>query len=60
MKFGTQVNSFGADWEAISAYIVALEGGRWHSLWIADHFLPPIGDRDEHNNAWRHTGARRR
>ena len=47
MKFGAQINSFEADWEAISAYIAALEGGRWNSLWIADHFLPPIGDRDE-------------
>ena len=40
MKFGAQINSFEADWEAISAYIAALEGGRWNSLWIADHFLP--------------------
>ena len=27
-------------------------GGRWNSLYIADHFLPPIGDRGEHNNAF--------
>ena len=52
MKFGTQVNSFEADWEAIGAYIGALEDGRWNSLWIADHFLPPIGDRDERKNAF--------
>ena len=52
MKFGAQINSFEADWEAISAYIAALEGGRWNSLWIADHFLPPIGDRDEGKNCF--------
>ena len=45
MKFGTQVTSLGADWEAIGAYIGALEGGRWSSRWIADHFVPRIGDR---------------
>ena len=52
MKFGAQINSFEAGWEAISAYIAALEGGRWNSLWIADHFLPPIGDRDEGKNCF--------
>ncbi len=47
MKFGVQVNCYRTDWTAISASINALEAGRWHSLWFADHFLPPPGRRDE-------------
>lgn len=47
MKFGVQVNCYRTSWAAIRASIDALESGRWHSLWFADHFLPPPGRRDE-------------
>ena len=47
MQFGVQVNCYRTNWDAISASIMALEAGRWHSLWFADHFLPPPGRRDE-------------
>ncbi len=47
MKFGVQVNSFNAMWDDIRAYIQTVEGGRWNSLWFADHFLPPGARREQ-------------
>jgi len=47
MKFGVQVNCYRTRWKDIRASIEAMEAGRWHSLWFADHFLPPPGRRDE-------------
>ena len=50
MKFGVQVNCYRTTWEDIKASIEALEAGRWHSLWFADHFLPP--GQEEHHTAF--------
>ena len=47
MKFGVQVNSFNSTWDDIQAYIQTVEGGRWNSLWFADHFLPPGARREQ-------------
>jgi len=47
MKFGVQVNSFNATWDDIRAYIETVEAGRWNSLWVADHFLPPGARREQ-------------
>jgi alkanesulfonate monooxygenase SsuD/methylene tetrahydromethanopterin reductase-like flavin-dependent oxidoreductase (luciferase family) len=47
VKFGVQVNVYRTTWDDIRASIEALEAGRWHSLWFADHFLPPPGRREE-------------
>jgi len=47
MKFGVQVNSFNATWDDIRAYIQTVEAGRWNSLWVADHFLPPGARREQ-------------
>ena len=41
MKFGAQVSCYLTDWDDISAVIAAMENGRWHSVYFADHFLPP-------------------
>jgi alkanesulfonate monooxygenase SsuD/methylene tetrahydromethanopterin reductase-like flavin-dependent oxidoreductase (luciferase family) len=43
MKFGVQVDCYRTSWDDIRASIETLEAGRWHSLWFADHFLPPPG-----------------
>ena len=43
MKFGVQVNCYGTTWDDIRASIETMEGGRWDSLWFADHFFPPWG-----------------
>ncbi len=47
MKFGVQVNCYRTTWDEIRTSIETLEAGRWHSLWFADHYLPPPGRRDE-------------
>lgn len=47
MKFGVQVSCYRTTWSDIRASIEALEAGRWNSLWFADHFLPPLGGREE-------------
>ncbi len=47
MEFGVQVNCYRTTWDEIRASIETLEAGRWHSLWFADHYLPPPGRRDE-------------
>jgi alkanesulfonate monooxygenase SsuD/methylene tetrahydromethanopterin reductase-like flavin-dependent oxidoreductase (luciferase family) len=51
MRFGVQVNCYRTTWDDIRASILALEAGRWHSIWFADHFLPPPGRRDEEHLA---------
>ena len=50
MKFGVQVNCYDTTWDDLEASIRAMEAGRWHSLWFADHFLPP--GREEHRTAF--------
>ena len=52
MKFGVQVNCYRTTWDAIKASIAAMDGGRWNSLWFADHFLPPGRRDDEHLTAF--------
>ena len=47
MRFGVQVNCYQTTWDAIRASIETLEAGRWHSLWFADHFLPPQRPREQ-------------
>ena len=47
LKFGVQVNCYRTTWDEIRASIETLESGRWHSLWFADHFMPPRGSREE-------------
>jgi F420-dependent oxidoreductase-like protein len=42
MEFGAQLNVYEAQWDDIHTYIQAMEAGRWHSLWLPDHFLPPL------------------
>ena len=58
MKFGAQLNFCRAQWDEMEAYIQTMEAGRWHSLWLSDHFLPtpvPVGtpaEQDELNPAY--------
>jgi alkanesulfonate monooxygenase SsuD/methylene tetrahydromethanopterin reductase-like flavin-dependent oxidoreductase (luciferase family) len=51
VKFGVQVNCYRTTWDDIRASIEALEAGRWRSLWFADHFLPPLGPREQEHLA---------
>lgn len=52
MDFGAQVNAYRTSWSEISSVIEAMEGGRWRSLWFADHFLAPGPPTDHHQVAF--------
>ncbi|MEM7028943.1 MAG: LLM class flavin-dependent oxidoreductase [Chloroflexota bacterium] len=57
MKFGAQLKAYRAEWDEMETYIQVMEAGRWNSLWLPDHFLPPtpIGksiDQDEQSPAY--------
>ena len=52
MEFGVQVNCYRTTWDDIRTSIETMEAGRWHSLWFADHFLPPGRREDEHFTAF--------
>lgn len=46
MQFGAQLVNYFCTWEDTVATMMAVQKGRWHSLWWSDHFLPPVGRRD--------------
>jgi alkanesulfonate monooxygenase SsuD/methylene tetrahydromethanopterin reductase-like flavin-dependent oxidoreductase (luciferase family) len=41
MKFGISVASYSATWDDIRSSIQTMEAGRFESLWVPDHFIPP-------------------
>lgn len=41
MKFGVSVASYSTTWDDIHASIKTMEAGRWNSVWVPDHFIPP-------------------
>jgi alkanesulfonate monooxygenase SsuD/methylene tetrahydromethanopterin reductase-like flavin-dependent oxidoreductase (luciferase family) len=47
MKFGAQVSCYRTTWDDIRAVIETMEAGRWHSLYHADHFVPPNAPRSD-------------
>ncbi len=52
MQFGAQLKNYLTSWESILPTIETVESGRWHSLWVSDHFLPPApGENLEHREA---------
>ena len=51
MEFGAQINNYLTSWDDIQATIRTVEIGPWSSLWVSDHFFPPIGDNVEHKDA---------
>ena len=46
MQFGAQLVNYFCTWDDTTATMLAVQKGRWHSLWWSDHFLPPVGRRD--------------
>ena len=44
--FGSQVNN-GASWQQLLDVAQAMDAGRWRSLWVYDHFVPPLAGADE-------------
>ncbi len=52
MKFGAQVTVYRNTWDTIRTVVETLEAGPWDSIWVADHYLPPPGRKEEeHLNA---------
>ena len=52
MQFGAQLKNYLTSWESILPTIKTVESGRWHSLWVSDHFLTPTpGENLEHREA---------
>ena len=41
MKFGIQVTCYLTTWDDIRSVVETMEAGRWHSVYHADHFIPP-------------------
>jgi alkanesulfonate monooxygenase SsuD/methylene tetrahydromethanopterin reductase-like flavin-dependent oxidoreductase (luciferase family) len=55
MKFGAQVGVYRNTWDEVSAVALAMDKGRWDSIWFADHYLPPPG-RPEEEHLTAHEG----
>jgi F420-dependent oxidoreductase-like protein len=52
--FGAQLNN-GASWTDIRALAETMDGGAWHSVWVYDHFVPPMAGADQRRDcleAW--------
>ncbi|MCY3884148.1 MAG: LLM class flavin-dependent oxidoreductase [Gammaproteobacteria bacterium] len=47
MKFGAQVTCYRNTWDSIQEVVTVLENGLWDSVWVADHYLPPPGRKEE-------------
>ena len=47
MKFSAQVSCYRTDWDDIREVVEAMEAGRWHGLYYADHFVPPNAPRED-------------
>ena len=42
-KFGARVSCYLTTWDDIRAVVETMETGRWYSVYLADHFVPPNG-----------------
>ena len=47
MKFSAQVSCYRTTWDDISAVVATMETGRWHGIYHADHFVPPLAPRED-------------
>ncbi|MDE0224812.1 MAG: LLM class flavin-dependent oxidoreductase, partial [Gammaproteobacteria bacterium] len=41
MIFGLQTGQYNTQWSDVVAVAKTAEAGRWDSLWLSDHFMPP-------------------
>ena len=42
MQVGAQLHNNSTSWQDISAVARTVDAGRWSSLWVYDHFFPPV------------------
>jgi alkanesulfonate monooxygenase SsuD/methylene tetrahydromethanopterin reductase-like flavin-dependent oxidoreductase (luciferase family) len=47
MKFSAQVSCYRTSWDDIRAVVETMEAGRWHGIYHADHFVPPLAPRED-------------
>jgi F420-dependent oxidoreductase-like protein len=54
--FGTQVHN-GATWQQLLEVAQTMDAGRWHSLWVYDHFVSGPDDTGDCFESWSLLGA---
>ncbi len=42
MQIGAQLHNNATTWQDIATVARAIDAGRWSSLWVYDHFFPPV------------------
>lgn len=47
MKFSAQVSCYRTTWDDISSVAATMDAGRWHGIYHADHFVPPLAPRED-------------
>jgi len=51
MEFSAQLGQYGTNWSDIKETVLALEAGRWNSVFFSDHFMPPGNPANVHGIA---------
>ena len=51
MEFSAQLGQYGTNWSVIKETVLALETGRWNSVFFSDHFMPPGNPANGHGIA---------
>ena len=51
MEFSAQLGQYGTNWSDIKETVLALEAGRWNSVFFSDHFMPPGNPANGHGIA---------
>ena len=44
MQIGAQLHNNSTTWQDITAVARTMDAGRWSSLWVYDHFFPPVAN----------------
>ena len=47
MFIGSQIHANVTTWERVADTVRAMDEGPWHSVWVPDHFVPPLDFLDE-------------
>ena len=47
MRIGSQLHSNATTWDRVLAVARRMDRGPWHSVWVPDHFVPPLPFMDE-------------
>ena len=47
MLIGAQIHSNATSWDRALRVAQLMDRGPWHSVWVPDHFVPPLAFLDE-------------